>query len=315
MSRATLARWGRWLTPLLMLLVLALLWHHLRQLDWRAVLAHLQGYDAVTLVVAGLTSAAIYTLYSSFDLFGRHYAGLQQYLPVQQLLPRVFVCYAFNLNLSALLGALALRYRFYSRFQISVADTTRIIVLSLATNWSGYLLLAGLLSLASLPPLPASLSVLDRIQPLLGLFCLLGLGAALWWCHRRAGQPWHWRGHRLVWPSPHMALLQCLAGAAAWSMMGGLLWWLLPHGSHYPTVLAVLLASGLAGLIARIPAGLGVLEATVIMLLSGRHEQSVLVAALIAYRAFYFLLPLLVAALLYPWLEWRMARRSGPEHL
>src|SRR5690606_29073306 len=132
-----------WLTPLLMLLVLGLLWHHLRQLDWHAVLAHLRGYDTLTLVVAGVISAAIYTLYSTFDLFGRHYAGLQPCLPVQAVLPRIFVCYAFNLNLSALLGALALRYRFYARFQVSAADTTRIIAMSLATNWSGYLLLAG----------------------------------------------------------------------------------------------------------------------------------------------------------------------------
>ena len=42
-------------------------------------------------------------------------------------------------------GAVALRYRLYSRLGLDIADITRILTFSLVTNWFGYLLLAGIL--------------------------------------------------------------------------------------------------------------------------------------------------------------------------
>ena len=62
-----------------------------------------------------------------------------------------FVCNAFNLNLSSWVGAVALRYRLYSRLGLDIADITRILTFSLVTNWFGYPLLAGILFSCGLP--------------------------------------------------------------------------------------------------------------------------------------------------------------------
>jgi glycosyltransferase 2 family protein len=78
----------------------------------------------------------------------------------------------------------------------------------------------------------------------------------------------------------------------------------------YPTVLGALLLSAVAGVIAHIPAGLGVLEAVFVALLAGRMDETSVLAALIGYRAVYFLLPLLAATLVFLLLEIR-ARRPG----
>jgi uncharacterized membrane protein YbhN (UPF0104 family) len=61
----------------------------------------------------------------------------------------------------------------------------------------------------------------------------------------------------------------------------------------------------------RVPAGLGVLEGVFMALLAGRQPEAQLLAALLAYRALFYLLPLAVAALVYLGLEARL-RRGRP---
>jgi hypothetical protein len=76
----------------------------------------------------------------------------------------------------------------------------------------------------------------------------------------------------------------------------------------YPTVLAVYLLAAIAGVVTYIPAGLGVLEAVFVMLLAQKVGEPQLLAALLAYRAVYYLGPLLVAAVMYLVMEMRLRR-------
>ena len=58
-------------------------------------------------------------------------------------------------------------------------------------------------------------------------------------------------------------------------------------------------------MITHIPAGLGVIEAVFIAMLQHEMSKGSIVAALIGYRAIYFLLPLAVACVVYLVLEKR----------
>jgi glycosyltransferase 2 family protein len=82
-------------------------------------------------------------------------------------------------------------------------------------------------------------------------------------------------------------------------------WTLLGGAVDYPTVLSVLLIAAIAGVMLHIPAGLGVTEAVFIALLSHRIPEHQLLGALLAYRAIFYLTPLLVGALLYVKVEMR----------
>ena len=79
-------------------------------------------------------------------------------------------------------------------------------------------------------------------------------------------------------------------------------------------VLGILLISAIAGVITHIPAGLGVLEAIFIALLQHLMPASAILAALIGYRALYFLLPLGVACVLYLVIERRAGARLKAAH-
>src|SRR5690606_33153529 len=90
---------------------------------------------------AAALCAASHVLYSCFDLVGRRYTG--HGLPVARVMQVNFISYAFNLNFGSLIGGVAFRYRLYSRLGLAYATITRVLTLSMLTNWLGYLLLAG----------------------------------------------------------------------------------------------------------------------------------------------------------------------------
>jgi glycosyltransferase 2 family protein len=130
-------------------------------------------------------------------------------------------------------------------------------------------------------------------------------------CGLSRRRSWTVRGHEIVLPSLCMALLQLLISAANWMLIGVLVYVLLLQQVPYLTVLAVVLISAIAGVIAHIPAGLGVIELVFITMLDHLLPRSEMVAALLAYRAVYYLVALAVALLVYLLLE-TSAKASTP---
>ncbi|MNJ62289.1 Inner membrane protein YbhN [compost metagenome] len=100
-------------------------------------------------------------------------------------------------------------------------------------------------------------------------------------------------------------------GASNWALMALVVYSLLPDKVGYPTILAVLMISSIAGVITHIPAGLGVLETVFLTLLQATYGKGTLLAALIGYRVVYFLLPLLIAGLVYLLLERLASQRTS----
>ena len=78
-------------------------------------------------------------------------------------------------------------------------------------------------------------------------------------------------------------------------------------------VTASLLLAAIAGVLTHVPAGLGVLEAVFIATVGMQVRQAELLAALLAYRAVYYLVPLLWAVPGYVSMEAGARRRgAGP---
>jgi len=297
------------LTVLFFILVPVLLFMLLRNQDWGEVWHALTSYRPGVLLAALLVVACSFTLFSSYDLLGRRYTG--HTLPARRILPLAFVCYAFNLNLSAWVGGVALRYRLYSRLGLETATITRILGFGLVTNWLGYLLVAGSLFALGFPKLPAGLEIGSSGLRLIGMAMLAVALAYLLACRFSRRREWQVRGHAITLPGWRLAALQALMGAGNWCLMGLVVFTLLPDKAGYPTILAILLVSSIAGVITHIPAGLGVLESVFITLLQGQYSQGTLLAALIGYRAVYFLVPLLLACVVYLLLERLAARQRG----
>ena len=76
-------------------------------------------------------------------------------------------------------------------------------------------------------------------------------------------------------------------------------------------MVSVLLLAAVAGVITHVPAGLGVLEAVFIALLSHKMPQAAILAALVAYRVIYYLAPLSIATMVYLVMEARAKKLAA----
>jgi uncharacterized membrane protein YbhN (UPF0104 family) len=290
-----------------------LLVRYARTIDWGDVLDSLQRLPAPALATAVVLAMASHLLYSCFDLIGRRYTGHTLKTPV--VMAVTFVSYTFNLCIGSLVGGVGFRYRLYSRLGLKTGVITRIVSMSMLTNWLGYKLLAGFLFLVHPLALPPSWHMGNHGLQWIGAALVAISAGYIFACWRFGDHVWNWRGHELYLPPWRMAVLQMAISALNWSLMAAIIWVLLQRQIPYTDVLTVLLVGAIAGVVLHVPAGLGVFEAVFIALLGYRIGEGQLLAALLGYRALYYIGPLLIAALMYLVMELRARRLRKKAHL
>ncbi|KGT89444.1 membrane protein [Erwinia typographi] len=301
------SRW-KWLkkilTWLFFIAVAVLLTIYARKVNWHDVIEVITHYNRFAILAAVALAVVSYLTYGVYDLIGQAYCGHK--LQKRQVMLVSFICYAFNLTLSTWVGGVAMRYRLYSRLGLNSRTITRIFSLSIATNWLGYVLVSGVVFSVGLVPIPSGWFIGEGTLRIIGVALLAFVVVYLALCAFSKRRRWTIKGHKLALPSLRMALLQFTVSSANWLVMGAIIWLLLAQKVDYPQVLGVLLISSIAGVIIHIPAGIGVLEAVFLALLAGEHlSHGAIIAALLAYRVIYFIAPLLLALVLYLWLEGR----------
>ena len=306
--------WWPWTKHALTLAFFALIaWFSIRyasNVDWSEVWQTILATPRNVLLAAVAGVVASYAIYCSFDLLGRRYTG--HTVPKATVWQVNFISYAFNLNMGSLVGSVAFRYRLYGRLGLGVATITRIMSLSILTNWLGYLLLAGAVFAIAPLQLPPDWKIDSEGLRWLGFALLaaaIGYLVACFFAKRRSVNI---RGHELLLPPPRMAMLQVAMAVPNWMIMGAIIHTLLQGRVEYTTVLSVLLMAAVAGVATHVPAGLGVLEAVFIGLLSHRVPEGQLLAALLTYRALYYIAPLLIAAVVYLAFEGRVRKEPEP---
>ena len=291
-------------------LIAWLLVNQARTIDWRAVRDAIRALPLSTLLAAGALAACSFALYSTYDLLGRYLT--RHKLGAGTVMGVTFISYAFNLNFGSLIGGVAFRYRLYSRLGLGNETITRVLGFSMLTNWLGYLVVAGAAFCFWPMALPPGWKIDSGGLRVLGAVLLALSAGYLALCAFSNGRVWRVRGHDFKTPELAMALLQLALSCLNWSLIGGVIWLLLQGHVGYPHVLAVLLVGAVAGVVTHVPAGLGVLEAVFVALLSYQVPEATLLAALLAYRGLYYLLPLVIAVGAYGVTEARARRlRTG----
>jgi uncharacterized membrane protein YbhN (UPF0104 family) len=291
----------RALSVVFFLLLIVLFTMLARRIDWAEVIVTLADFKLRTLALAAGLTLVNFLVYASFDLISRTY--IRQDLGWRQVLPVGVISYAFNLNLGAWIGGMAMRYRLYSHLGVSTGNISRILGLSIATNWLGYMTLAGAVFSSGLVSLPPGWKLSSDALQGVGFVLLVLSASYLLACHFSRRRTWTLRGIAINLPSLRMALVQLLLGTLSWSLMAAVVFTLLPRQLDYPMVLGTLLISSIAVIIVHVPAGLGVLEAVFVTLLQHEASRSSVLAGMIAYRAIYFIVPLLIAMLMYLLIE------------
>lgn len=221
---------------------------------------------------------------------------IRRKLPIRHVALAAFVAYAFanSAPLSFAVGG-ALRYRYYSRWGLSSRATTRVVAIGLTTYALGLMFSAALALTAGAYRLPHILHLPFQTSRPLGIIAgAIFVGYIAWVVVReRTGRPAR-RRRRATFLN---TLSQIGVSLADWTLSAGALYVLLhtAQPAAVTTFFGVFILGQLVALIAQIPGGLGVFDALMVWGLEPGVRAPITLAALVAYRLIYFLLPLIAA--------------------
>ncbi len=213
-----------------------------------------------------------------------------------------FTTYALSHNIGAsVFSGAMVRYRAYSTKGLTAGQVATLVVLCSYTFGFGNVLLGGLLLTYD----PSLLSRLSGLLPefltnphtglLVGLGCLAFVGLYV------VGSLMHFRPLKLgrlniLYPRPDIMLRQLFAAPLELIGAAGIIYFALPETSDvgYIVVLGAFLFSFVVALVSHAPGGLGIFEIIFIHIMPDVPKAKVL-AALLVWRLFYLIVPLLIA--------------------
>jgi uncharacterized membrane protein YbhN (UPF0104 family) len=293
-----------------MVAAIALMHFAFRQVELRELIAVWSRLSLWQLAIALVLTLCSYSVLSVFDFFALREANYR--IPYRKILRTSFLAYCFNFNFGVLIGAVGLRYRLYGKLGVKAGDITRVMVYATSASLIGYGLVAGMAFVSVPLRIPAGGLLPDLDLRLLGILILIVSVAYLLACsmERHVIRVFRWR-YEL--PDLRGAGVQIGIACTQWMLASAILFSVLPaeSGVTFLQLLAAHLIAAVAGVVTHVPAGYGVLEGTMLVLLATKASPQVLLGGIVAYRAVYHLLPLIAAVLILAMVEHRGIRKMN----
>lgn len=262
------------------------------------------GHELTRIGSAEVALAIVLTGFSFIALIGYEHSALRligRRLPWPNLALASFCTQsiAHSTGFAFVTGA-TLRYQFYAKRGLTFADVATIQIIFTATFTLGVSTLAGAVILLEPRHLAAATRLPGWAWQLGAATALMLVAAYVTWgafFHR----PLHFRGRSFSLPGAKATLTQIFWGVADLLAVAGALCALMPAGLglSYIDVLTIFMASIVVGLMSNVPGSLGVFEGAMVLLVQPSEEMRLpLIGSLVAFRACYYLLPLVCGVLL-----------------
>jgi uncharacterized membrane protein YbhN (UPF0104 family) len=252
-------------------------------------------------LLCGLSTLVAYAALAWYDRIALIHLKRQKGISWFYIATCSFVTYALSHNIGAsVFSGGMVRYRAYTAKGLSAAEVAVLVALCSFTFAFGTILLLGLVlvgephilrPLASLSPWFAVNETAARLVGLAMLaFCLLYTVGS--WLHFK---PIAFGKLEIVYPRLPIVARQYAAAPLELIGAAGIIYFALPDGSpSFFIVLGAFLMSFSAGLLSQVPGGVGVMEAVFLAIMPTVPAPAVF-AALLVWRLFYLILPLVFA--------------------
>jgi phosphatidylglycerol lysyltransferase len=271
------------------------------------VVHHLGAIPGRQLAAALGFTLAGYLALTGYDWLAFRWIG--RALATRRIALASFVAYVFSHNVGlSFLGGSAVRYRMYSTWGVPPGELGRAIAFNFVTLWLGFLAL-GAVILTIEPVAFGSWHGIATTRPLGLLFALVSVAYWLFFVGRQRAL--HVGQLAIEIPGPRISAAQTLLSAVDWSLAGAAFYVLLPPSGDldFTRFLGIFLLAQVAGLASHVPAGLGVFEAAMVVLLAHWQPVDVVLGTALAYRCVYYLLPFALAIVLFAGFEALQRRR------
>lgn len=292
-----------------------------QRISFADVLANVRATPAITLWLAAACAAGAFTVLAAYEVAVVRYVkhGIGRAKPVITALIAFPLGHAMG---QTLLSGSALRYRMYAPAGFSAMEVGATVLLC----GMPYVLAFGLLLDLALVFGAEALAPLFRISSewlfALGCVGLVKDAGYLLFVWRRK-KPIRLGGWAVNVPTLRMTALQLVVGVTDIVLISSVLYLLLPESADIALLpfIAVYLASILVGVVSHVPAGLGVLESMLLLLMPHVPPEQLL-ASVLLYRVIYEVIPLVIALGLWGAYELmasdgarkRLLRPAGAQH-
>jgi len=279
-------------------IALRVLQESLSRYRYRDIIAYLSSLPIDQVILAIALTLLGYLVMTGYDTLAFEY--IRHPLPYRKIALASFIGYAFNNNvgLSGLVGG-SLRYRMYTAWRLSAVEIAKVIAFCTLSFWLGFVLLGGTLFIVVPPEVPTAVHLPFNSVRILGILLLLpALAYFLWISIRR--EPVRVRQWEFDLPTFGLFVAQVTVSAIDWFIAACVLYILLPDNLPISLVrfLSIFFLAQIAGVASNVPGGLGVFEAVVLLFLAPFFPAAAIVGSLVAFRAIYYLIPLIVATIL-----------------
>lgn len=278
-------------------------------------------------MLAGLSTLVAYAALAWYDRIALLHLGKARGISWLYVAVCSFVTYALSHNIGAsVFSGGMVRYRAYRAKGLTPAEVGLLVALCSFTFAFGTILLLGLVlvgepqilkPLASLSPWFAISETAARLVGL-GLLAFVALYTLGSWL---AFKPLTVGGFHLVYPRLPIVARQYIAAPLELVGAAGIIYFALPETGNpgFFVVLGAFLLSFSAGLLSQVPGGVGVMEAVFLAIMPGMPAPAVF-AALLVWRLFYLILPLIMSIPVVLGFErWRLAQlareKEHPAHI
>jgi glycosyltransferase 2 family protein len=277
---------------------------HVRFVDLAAAIKDTSGAD--------LLDALSLTCVSYLALAGYDFSALRQIgarVPLKAVALASFASNAFSFTLGfPLLTGAAVRFWVYKQAGLSARQVANVTFVASLTFWLG---MAGVLG-AGLCLAASPLAAVNHLPAALNVFLGAGVAGAIgYYCIWAAKDRRSLRllGGEMALPAPDTMLTQLALGMADIGCAAATLYTLMPPESQslgFIAFAAIYVVAALIGAVSHAPGGVGVFEAVMLGAVPAPSQEALL-AALLLFRAIYFLLPFALAVVL-------LALEKGSSH-
>lgn len=271
-----------------------LLARELRGMSWDAMWAGIEGLEHWHWILIALCTLGCYVTLALYDVIALHHLGRRLNFFYVALTSLTTYSLSHNIGASAFTGAVV-RYRAYTAKGLSGPEVGVLVTFCSLTFSLGVMALLGI-AFAFAPGIEDRFG--DALSPdlvrwlafgLLVLIVLYLIGSAL------ELPPLHIRRFSVTYPRLPVALAQIAVAPVELLFAAGILFFALPPEGNpgYIVVMGVFVVAFALALLSHAPGGLGVFELAVLTGLPEFPNETVL-AALIVFRLFYFIVPLVI---------------------
>jgi uncharacterized membrane protein YbhN (UPF0104 family) len=260
------------------------------------IISALRSIPARRIILAVFLTMLDYAIIASVDLLGLRWLGCRP--PFSRAAFAAVTGNALWCNAGVIAGSSA-KLRLYSNMGLSPVQIGSLITFTSGTYFLGLFFLGGILHLIfSLPEMEPLMSLPLHSSRIVSMICLVLVGVYLGFSlfHKKNILI---ANHEISFPEIKTALAQIALASTDWLLAGSILLVLLPPVEGQPpvSILAVYILAQMGVLVSQVPGGLGVLEGMLMILLPVSLKGDGEIAAILAFRIIFSIIPLLVSSL------------------